>query len=102
MRDKIPLAKLVYACPRVVLERKTCKVVFHCSNGDFEFLCGSNDHGVEGSAEENPIILHFNHLLEFDPTLEEIRDLKVGFEANRQEKGGIWSINPLSPEDDEF
>jgi hypothetical protein len=55
-------------------------------DGDWQFLCGG-DH-----SEQGPILLHLEHLLERDPSLNELADLMCGHRAERSEPGQPWTI----------
>ncbi|MGH9279575.1 MAG: hypothetical protein ACRD12_15930 [Acidimicrobiales bacterium] len=56
------------------------------SDGDWAFLDG-------GSADpDDVVLLHLHHLLESDPSLEEMRTLQPGAEARRWTPGEPWSV----------
>jgi hypothetical protein len=61
------------------------------SDGDWQLVCGSSHEEGEG-----PRLVGLNHLLDRDPTLNEIVDLPDEWEAERSEVGGAWTRRPLT------
>lgn len=55
------------------------------AGGDWQFLCGEK-HEIN----ENPKIVSIGHLIEQDPTLNEIANLPVNWEAERTGVGDQW------------
>ena len=55
------------------------------ADGDWQLLCGS-----EHAAGEVPKVVGLVHFFERDRTLLEIRDLAVGWEAERTHVGAPW------------
>ena len=56
------------------------------ADGDWQLLCG----GLHDEDAEGPLIAHLGHLLEADPTLEEVLELPDEFEAERAAVGEPW------------
>ena len=81
----------VYVCPHVFED--TRPILYACrADGDWQFLCGGDDH------EENPHLVGVGHLTERDPTLNELADLKPEWEAEREEVGAKWVYSECEPE----
>jgi len=74
----------VFICSHVYENTKPILLVSH-SGGDWQFLCGG-DHG----ANEEPRVVGIIHLLERDPSLNEIADLPIEWQAERNAMGGEW------------
>ena len=74
-----------FICPHVYENSKPILLVSHDENGDWQFLCGG-DHDVN----EEPRVVGIIHLLERDPSLNEIADLPIHWEAERNAVGGEW------------
>lgn len=65
-------------------------------DGDWCFLCG-------GEHEDEPTYLRvvgIGHVIDADPTLNEVLDLKPDEEAERSSVGGDWTRNIIPPDDD--
>jgi hypothetical protein len=59
----------------------------HNSNGDWQFLCG--EVHADG---EMPDVVGVGHLLDRDPSLEKLRDLPLGWSAERQDTISDWRL----------
>jgi hypothetical protein len=75
----------VYLCSHVFENTRPVLLVSR-ADGDWQFLCGG-EHD-----KEVPSVVGFNHLLEKDPTLAELRDLPDEWEAERAGPGLPWRI----------
>lgn len=62
------------------------------ADGDWQFLCGAS-HPDEAAQLR---VVGAGHLLERDPSLQEVVDLPVDWEAERTEVGGPWSRIPIT------
>ena len=75
----------VVCCGYVFRRERSVRLVSHEEDG-WQFLCGGVDHF--GSKDGNLIMIRI--LLGFDPTLAEVADLPVGWEAERKDQGSSW------------
>jgi hypothetical protein len=86
----------IFMCRRVWEEELPVKYVSHDRDGQFQFLCGGNEHTDESAC----VYIHASHILERGP--EQLRDftyLKRGFCATHID-GERWELNPLPPDED--
>jgi hypothetical protein len=60
---------------------------------DWQLLCGDAH-----SPNQGPRLVGLNHLLDRDPSLTEILDLPVGWQAEREKLGGEWTRTRCEPE----
>ena len=74
-----------FICQHVYENSKPVLLVSHDENGDWQFVCG-RDHDVN----EKPRLVGIVHLLERDPSLNEIADLPINWAAERNAVGGEW------------
>lgn len=73
-----------FVCSHVF--ENTRPVLLVCrADGDWQFLCGG-----EHDAAELPQVIGLEHLLERDPTLDELRDLEDEWEAERASQTSLW------------
>lgn len=80
---------LVFVSERVASEEVPVLGVEAFDDGDWAFVDGI-------SAEpEDMMMSHLHHILERDPSLEELIDLRPGTRAWRDAPGGIWAVSPL-------
>ncbi len=56
-------------------------------DGDWCFLCGSDDHPDDASAYR---VVGLGHAVERDPSLAEVMNLEPNEEAERDEVGSAW------------
>ena len=76
-----------YICSHVFRNEKPILLVVHHSNGDWQFLCGEiHDDG------ELPKVVGVGHLLDRDSSLEKLRDLPLGWSAERQDARSEWRL----------
>ena len=73
-----------FICSHIFHETKPILLVCH-DGGDWQFLCGEN-HDID----EMPKVVCISHLIERDPSLNELADLPNGWEAERNKQGGKW------------
>src|SRR5438874_11904615 len=66
--------------------------VIHTPDNEWAVSDGINDPNVEGAS----MATHLRHVVDRDPTLEELATLPCGFEANRDEAGEKWRITPFN------
>jgi len=73
----------VFVCPHVF--ENTRPILYVCrEDGDWQFLCGGYDHDDKGH------LIGLGHLIERDPTLNDLADLEPDWEAQRGNVGQPW------------
>ena len=72
-----------YICSHVFKNSQPILLVCR-EGGDWQFLCGGSHDN------ETPKVVGINHLFERDPTLLEVRDLPMDWEAEREAVGSPW------------
>ncbi|WKB82441.1 hypothetical protein [Cellulophaga omnivescoria] len=77
--------KAVFTCNHVTDEKSPILYATHDSDGDWQFLCGQNDH-----TEENTKIISLKNAVELDNTLNELFEMPNGVGAERYEIGKKW------------
>jgi len=86
MNNITPDNLAVFVCPHVF--ENTRPILYVCrEDGDWQFLCGENDHDEKGH------VVGVGHLTERDPTLNELAELKPDWEAERKHVGDQWKLN---------
>lgn len=81
-----------YVCSHVFENSKPVLLVSR-AGGDWQCLCGG-DH----AADEVPNVVGLNHLLDRDPSLRELEDLPMDWEAERTTTKQKWIKTPLKPD----
>lgn len=81
----LPKNTISFSCTHVYNEGKEILFVSHDDDGDWQFLCGDNNH-----EDENGVLLCLGHITEMDSSVNEIADLPTGFAAERKSKKDIW------------
>ncbi|CAZ98329.1 MULTISPECIES: hypothetical protein [Zobellia] len=80
-----PENKAVFTCNHVVDEKCPILYASHDTDGDWQFLCGGNDH-----TEENAKLISLKNAVELDNTLNELFEMPIGVGAERNGIGGKW------------
>lgn len=70
-------------------------VVIHDDDGDWLICDGINDPNQAGAC----MIVHLAHVIDRDPTLEEVMDLPRGWAAFRKSRMSPWEISRWEYED---
>lgn len=84
----------VIAVHTVLDGERPVRLVVHDDEGDWQFLDGSEQVGVDDAA-----LVCLHHLLEVDPSLHDVvRDLPRAREAERTHAAGAWHQHPYVPE----
>jgi hypothetical protein len=73
----------VFVCPHVFKDTRPILLVVH-EDGDWQCLCGKNDHNDEGH------LVGIGHLIERDSSLGALSDLPDNWEAERMSLRDIW------------
>ena len=79
-----------YVCEHVFDGSRPVLLVAH-EGGDWQFLCGGS-HGPK----EIPRIVGVNHVLEADPSIRDVLNLPIDWEAERTSITGDWRRKKLS------
>lgn len=83
-----------YVCIHVFDHERPVLLVSR-EDGDWSLLCGDY-HEDDASAYR---VVGIGHVIESDPTLEEILDLEPDFEAERPSLGERWTIRSIASGD---
>lgn len=73
-----------YACIHVIKRDRAILLVAHDLDGDWQFLCGDSHASSEGH------VVGIGHLLDSDPSLNELVDLPINSEASRSDANSPW------------
>ena len=78
----------VYVCPHVFDRSRPVLESIRDLDGSWQFLCG-----IERCIEEGePHYIGVGHLIEIDPSIDELTALNPGMYADRTDKGSAWSF----------
>lgn len=91
---EVPDNTLVFCCEHVLETTRPILRVSHDHDGDWQFLCGDSHAGGK------PRIICMGCALERDGTLAALADLPLGWGADRETVGSLWTREP-NPEPDE-
>jgi hypothetical protein len=81
----------VYACPHVFDGSRPVLESVRDFDGDWQFLCG-----IEGCVQKGgPHHIGVGHLVQTDPSIDELTVLEPGMYASRSEKHLAWDIGQL-------
>lgn len=78
--------KAVFTCNHIVDDKSPILYVEHDSEGDWQFLCGQNDH-----TDENAKIISLKQAVELDNTLNDLYEMPIGVGAERKRVGAKWN-----------
>lgn len=76
-----------FTCKNVWERGEPILYVYHDDNGDWQFLCGRDEHN---DAEE-AVLLHAGHVFGMHPDLLALSDLEPGESALRESTNGAWT-----------
>jgi hypothetical protein len=82
-----------YVCEHVFDGSRPVLLVAH-EGGAWQFLCGDS-HGPDAI----PRVVGVNHILDADPSLRDVLDLPIDWEAERSSVGVAWNRIKISPAD---
>jgi hypothetical protein len=86
-----------YVCSHVFDASRPILLVALEEDG-WQLLCGDEHDYIL----DPPKVVGLDHLLERDPSLAELLDLKVGWQAEREGESATWRRAPLEPENAEL
>ena len=72
-----------FVCSHVFARERAVLLVSH-EDGDWQFLCGDSHGGQEAH------LVGVGHLIDNDPSINEVADLPVDWTAERQAIGQPW------------
>ena len=81
---------MAFVCSHVFARERPTLLVSR-AQGDWQFLCGA-DH------QDGPRLICMAHLVEFDPSLEDVLDLPSDMDAEREGIGDPWARVPSPSE----
>lgn len=81
-----PKDKSVITCNHVFDQTNPILYVTHDHDGDWQFLCGRDDH-----KEENGKIISLKNAVDLDNTLNDLYEMPLGFGAQRTAIGKKWN-----------
>jgi hypothetical protein len=87
-----PADAAAFTTTRVAHEKLPVLVVSHDEEGEWQFLCGTT------TASSDCLVVCLGCAYERDPTLADVSDLPVGWQAQRKHVGGSWERYPPEPE----
>jgi len=80
-----------YVCTHVFADERP--VLYLCRDaGDQILACGGDDHA---HSPDSWRVIHLDHLLERDPSLQVMGELTDGQQAERSAIDGAWMFGPL-------
>ncbi|AVR98214.1 hypothetical protein [Pseudoduganella armeniaca] len=80
-----------FVCPHVFNNERPVLLVLR-EDGDWQLLCGQTDHYADGK------VVGLEHLIERDPSIAELQDLPVDWEAERAAPGQPWIRTKCTPQ----
>ena len=89
---KDPENKACFTCDHVLSRERPILYVSHDSEGDWQFLCGQDDH-----TDENAKIISLRQATEIDQTINDLYEMPVGVGADRKTVKDKW--NPFRLQD---
>ncbi|MEQ9264014.1 MAG: hypothetical protein RLN81_02250 [Balneolaceae bacterium] len=90
MEAKPSIHTSVFICEHIFNKEDIIKYVVKEDN-EFQFLCGK-DHEID----ELPRVVGLGHIIDYDESIKDILDIEDGYEAERNDENGNWTIRKLS------
>ena len=81
-----------FVCSHVYSRLRPCLLVTNEEDG-WSFVCGHRDHD-----DKSFHVVGVVHLLDNDPTLQEVLELKVGWQAERTSMSEAWRLTTIEPD----
>lgn len=75
-----------FICDHVLNHERDILFVSHDVEGDWQFLCGKDDH-----SEENAKIISLKNATDLDQSLNDLFEMPKGIGAERKTKKDMWS-----------
>jgi hypothetical protein len=76
----------VVVCRHVANGQRAVGFSSRYQDGEWAFTCGEADH----TSDADYVLIHVHHLLEADPSLDEVASLAPGWSAERKSVGADW------------
>ena len=76
----------VFTCLHIIEENKPILYVKHDNEGDWQFLCGEN-HTTEDAR-----VIALQEIINIDPSVSKVSNLKCGQTAVRESKESEWKL----------
>ena len=76
--------KAVFTTRQVIEEGHPIQLVCHETDGDWQFLCGTTDD------PDDCLVIHLSHIVDVNPTITELADLPLGWQAERDDDASEW------------
>ena len=83
---KEPKNQAVFTCLHIINENKPILYVKHDDEGDWQFLCGENH------VTEDARIIALQEVINIDPSVSKVSNLKCGQTAVRESKESEWKL----------
>jgi hypothetical protein len=84
---KEKLNTAVFTTKYVIQRNSSILYVYHYENGNWQFS------GKENILDDEDYkVISLKEMIEIDPSILEISDLQIGFEAIRKTKNDIWQV----------
>lgn len=78
--------KAVFTCSHVLMDKSPILYVIHDNDGDWQFLCGKNNH-----TEEDAKVISLKQVTELDISLNDLYEMPMGVGAERTAIGDKWT-----------
>ena len=90
IQENIPInhfsSGVAFTCSHILEDNKPILYVKHDEDDDWQFLCGCNHSTEDGR------VIDFDEVLDFDPTISKVVNLKCGQTAVRESKESEWKL----------
>lgn len=88
-----PENKAVFTCSHVIQDKEPVLYVEHDYEGDWQFLCGQDNH-----SEENAKVISIKQATEIDQSLNDLFEMPKGVGAERKALGEKWTPFKIATE----
>jgi len=83
---KEPENTACFICNHILKEKKSILLVFHEADGDWQFLCGSDNH-----SEDNIKIVSLKQVTKIDESVNQLFEMPLGYGAERASGHMEWN-----------